>query len=85
MNTCRKFVLCALILLFPLHAYAVDYVPGDVLVVLKPSDPKNGVSASSLEGMGAEALRTASFAAASGAWVKQTYPAISEAGSSVYQ
>ena len=84
MHIYRKFMICTLMLLLAFPAYAVDYVPGDVLVVLKPSDPESRLSASSLEGMGAEALRTASFAAASGAWVKQTYPELSEAGGSVY-
>ena len=80
----RKVMLCVLVMLLAIPAYAIDYVPGDVLVVLKPSDSRAGVSASSLDGMGAEALRTASFAAASGAWVKKTYPAISESSNSIY-
>ena len=65
-------------------AFAAEYAPGDVLVVLKPSNPAAGVSASSLSGMGSEAVRTASFAAASGEYVKRVYPAISQAGGSVY-
>ena len=84
MNTCRKFIVCTLLLLLAFPVYAMDYVPGDVIVVLKPYDSENGVSASSLNFMGAEALRTASFAASSGAWVKETYPALSESGNSVY-
>ena len=81
---CRKILICTVMILLASTAHAIDYVPGDVLVVLKPYDSEAGVSASSLEGMGAEALRTASFAAASGAWVKQTYPELSEAGSNIY-
>ena len=65
-------------------AFAAEYVPGDVIVVLKPSNPAAGVSASSLSGMGSESIRTASFAAASGAYVKRVYPALSETGGNVY-
>ena len=84
MYTYRKFIVCALLIGLAFPAYAIDYVPGDVLVVLRPSSTQNSVSASSLEGMGTEALRTASFAASSGAWVKQTYPALSQSANSVY-
>ena len=65
-------------------SFAADYVPGDVIVVLKPSNPAAGVSASSLSGMGTESIRMASFAASSGAYVKRVYPALSEAGGNVY-
>ena len=57
---------------------------GDVIVVLKPTNKDENISASSLNNFGLEAFRTASFAAASGAWVRTTYPALSEASNSVY-
>ena len=66
-----------------LPAYSADYVPGDVLVVLKPSSGE-GVSAASLSGVGRETLRTASFAASAGAYLREVYPALSEAGGTVY-
>ncbi len=65
-------------------AYAYDYVAGDVLVVLKPSASESTLTASSLGTMGRESLRTASFAASSGAWVKKVYPAVSQAGNNIY-
>lgn len=80
----RKLILGLLVLMVSVPAFAAEYVPGDVVVVLKPSNSAAGVSASSLSGMGSESIRTASFAAASGAYVKKVYPAISEAGGSVY-
>lgn len=84
MNISRKFMLCILVLLTSLPAYAADYVPGDVLVVLKPSESESKLSASSFSTMGRESFRTASFAASSGAWVKEVYPAVSQAGNNVY-
>ena len=57
---------------------------GDVIVVLKPTNKNGTISASSLNNFGLEAFRTASFAAASGAWVRETYPSLSEASNSVY-
>ena len=84
MNISRKFMLCLLVLLVCVPAYGADYVPGDVLVVLKPSESETALKASSLSSMGRESLRTASFAASSGAWVKEVYPAVSQAGNSVY-
>ena len=80
----RRLMLCLLVVVMACPAFAAEYVPGDVLVVLKPSNPAAGVSASSLSGIGSEAVRTASFAASSGAYVKRVYPAISEAGGNVY-
>lgn len=71
-------------LLVSLPAYSADYVPGDVLVVLKPSESESKLTASSLGTMGRESLRTASFAASSGAWVKEVYSAVSQAGNNVY-
>ncbi|MBQ7545232.1 MAG: S8 family serine peptidase [Synergistaceae bacterium] len=67
-NTCRKFILCALIVMLAVPAYSAEYVPGDVLVVFKPS----------------EGVKASSFAAAWGASVKEVYSALSGAGSSVY-
>ena len=78
MNTCRKLLAAILVMMTALPALSAEYVPGDVLVVLKPSDSRAGVSASSVS------VRTASFAAASGASVKEVYPALSSAGNSVY-
>ena len=84
MNLSRNFMLCILVLLASFPAYAADYVPGDVIVVLKPSDSESKLTASSFGAMGRESLRTASFAASSGAYVKEIYSAVSQAGSSVY-
>ncbi len=84
MNTAKKIMLCVLLVLASVPAYGAEYVPGDVLVVLKPSESEGRLTAASLGAMGRESLRAASFAASSGAWVKELYPAISEAGSSVY-
>ena len=80
----RKFMICILVLLTSIPAYAADYVPGDVIVVLKPSETESKLTASSLGTMGRESFRTASFAASSGAWVKKVYPAVSQAGNNVY-
>ena len=71
-------------MIVPYTSYAVEYIPGDVIVVLKPSDPEVIVTASDLEDFGTEAFRVASFAAESGAWVKNTYASISEAGNEVF-
>ena len=86
MKLSRKIMLCVLMLLFATTAHAADYVAGDVIVVLKPSasDSDSKLTASSLGIMGRESLRTASFAASSGAWVKEVYPAVSQAGNNVY-
>ena len=84
MKLSRNLIMCILVLLISIPAYAAEYVPGDVLVVLKPSESGARISASSLSGMGRESLRTASFAASSGAWVKELYPALSQAGNNVY-
>ena len=84
MNIHRKFILCLLILTAAFPAFASEYVSGDVLVVLRPSDSSAGVSVSSLSGFGRDSVRTASFAAASGAYVKEVYPALSEAGNCIY-
>ncbi len=86
MKLYNKLLLCTLIfvLMIPFASYAVDYIPGDVIVVLKPSDPGVIVTASDLEDFGTEAFRVASFAAESGAWVKNTYASISEAGNEVF-
>ena len=71
-------------LMIPFASHAAEYIPGDVIVVLKPSDPEVIVTASDLEDFGTEAFRVASFAAESGAWVKNTYASISEAGNEVF-
>lgn len=63
-------------------ALAAKHVPGDVLVVLE-GEGGSRVSASSLH-MGREAFRVASIAASSGAWVKDTWPQLSEAGGGVF-
>ena len=70
----------------PAHAFFPDGedTEGDILVVLKPTNKDEPISASSLNNFGVEAFRTASFAAASGAWVRETYPSLSEASNSVY-
>ena len=56
--------------------------PGDVLVVFKAEEGAR-VTASSLD-MGRDAFRVASIATASGAWVKDTYVGLSEAGNTVF-
>ncbi len=75
-----------LIAIPPAHAFFPDGedTEGDILVVLKPTNKDEPISASSLNNFGLEAFRTASFAAASGAWVRETYPSLSEASNSVY-
>ena len=80
----KKFLLCILITLFAAPLYAVDYVPGDVIVVLKPESSTGQVSASGLLGMGREAFYAASFASSSGAWVKNTYGSLSESSNNIY-
>lgn len=64
---------------------APNYVKGDVLVVFKSEDGEK-ISAASLDGMsmGREALRIASLASENGAWVKDTYADLSEAGDGVF-
>lgn len=86
MNLYRKLLLCVslAVILIPPPAMAADYVPGDVLVVLKPSNPEIIVTASDLDDFGTESFRVASFAAESGAWVKNTYASISEAGNEIF-
>ena len=84
MKLSRKFMLCMFMLIISSPAHAADYVPGDVIVVLKPSASESKLSASSLGTMGRESLRTASFAASSGAYVKEVFPAVSQAGNNVY-
>ena len=86
MNTCKKLLLCfyALMILIPPPTFAADYIPGDVIVVLRPSDPEIMVTASDLDDFGTESFRVASFAAESGAWVKNTYASLSEAGNEVF-
>ena len=68
MTLCRKITLCALITLLAFPAYADNFVPGEVVVVLKDSGTDT----------------TASFAAASGMTVKEVYSSLSEAGGNVY-
>ena len=63
-------------------AGAAEYVPGEVLAVFRGEEGTR-VSASSLD-MGREAFRLASIAASSGAWVKDSYPHLSEAGNGVF-
>ncbi len=80
----RRLLLGLFVLMATCPTFAAEYTSGDVLVVLKPSNPIAGVSASSLSETGSESVRTAAFAAASGAYVKKVYPAISETGGNVY-
>ena len=84
MNISRKFMLCVIALLVSVPAYGADYVSGDVLVVLRPSESESRISAASLGTMGRNSLRAASFAASSGAQVKKLYPAVSEAANNIY-
>ena len=64
----RKITLCVLIALLAFPAYADNFVPGEVVVVLKNSGTDT----------------TASFAAASGMTVKEVYSSLSEADGNVY-
>lgn len=80
----KLVLLCSLAVMMISPAYAVDYIPGDVLVVLKPSDPEVIVTASDLDDFGAESFRVASFAAESGAWVKSTFASLSEMGNEIF-
>ena len=75
----RKVVLVFALLLSAALAFsasASEYEEGDVIVVLRPSEASSG-------GVASSALRVASFAAAEGAWVKETYPELSK-GSGIY-
>lgn len=56
---------------------------GDVLVIFKGEDNQR-VTASSLKGVGRDALRAASIASENGAWVKSIYNNLSQAGNSVF-
>ena len=56
---------------------------GDVLVIFKGEDNQR-VTASSLKGVGRDALRAASIASENGAWVKNIYNNLSQAGNSVF-
>lgn len=83
MSIYRKILLLSLVILsFASQSYALNYVPGDIIIVLKPSE--EGVTASSLYNFGKEAFRVASFASESGAWVKNTYSSLSETGNNIY-
>ena len=84
MKLYRSLILCVLTLFISIPAYAADYVPGDVIVVLKPSEADAKISASSLSPIGSESFRTAAFAASSGASVKKLYPAVSQASNNVF-
>ena len=73
----KKLILCITII-FALagSALSAEYIPGDVLVVLKPSDSNGNIQAS--------AERTQIFAANAGAQVKNVYSALSESGNGIY-
>ena len=73
----KRFLLCTvMILALIVPAFAAEYIPGDVLVVLKPSDGSGQVQAS--------AERMQVFAANAGAHVKEVYSSLSESGSGTY-
>ena len=73
----KRFVLCAvLILALGTSAFSAEYVPGDVLVVLKPSESSGQVQAS--------AERVQIFAANAGTHVKKVYSSLSESGRGIY-
>ncbi|MBQ7214847.1 MAG: S8 family serine peptidase [Synergistaceae bacterium] len=84
MKLSGKIILCLFMLSVPFSAYAADYVPGDVIVVLKPSSSESKLTASSFGSMGRESLRAANFAESSGASVKKIYSAVSQAGNNIY-
>lgn len=84
MKLSKIFVSFILIMMLVSPIYSEEFVKGDVIVVLRPSNPYNKVTASSLTNLGEEAFRVASFAAASGAYVKQTYAALSEASNNIF-
>ncbi|MBQ7155304.1 MAG: S8 family serine peptidase [Synergistaceae bacterium] len=73
----KKIFLCmTMIFALAVPAYSAEYIPGDVLVVLKPSDTSGEVQAS--------ALRTQVFAANSGTQVKEVYSSLSDSGKGIY-
>ena len=74
-------VLILTLIIFPAHAHEI--ISGDVIVVFKPRDKEKKISASDF-GMGSEAFRVASIATESGAWVKNTYPNISQVDNNVF-
>ena len=59
------------------------YVEGDVIVVLNPTNENATIAASDFN-MGSEAFRVASVATTCGAWVKNTYPELSQAGNKTF-
>ena len=73
----KKLILCITII-FALagSALSAEYIPGDVLVVLKPSDNDGDVQAS--------AERTQIFAANAGAQVKNVYSSLSDSDNGIY-
>ena len=60
-----------------------NFISGDVLIVLKPDTANVKISAADFN-MGSEAFRVASVAVNHGAWVKETYPELSEAGNETF-
>ena len=78
----KILAILSLLLLWVSPSAGEERVPGDVLVVFKAEEGAR-VTASSLD-MGRDAFRVASIATASGAWVKDTYVGLSEAGNTVF-
>ena len=78
----KILAILSLLLLLASPSAGEERVPGDVLVVFKAEEGAR-VTASSLD-MGRDAFRVASIATASGAWVKDTYVGLSEAGNTVF-
>ena len=85
----KKFLMPVLIFVLAVSNYCFaedlavssvnnNFVSGDVLVVLKPDNNSNVKISAADFNMGSEAFRLASVAGSHGAWVKETYPEISE-------
>ena len=69
--------------IYAAFAKNLTHKDGDVLVIFKGEDNQR-VTASSLKGVGRDALRAASIASENGAWVKNIYNNLSQAGNGVF-
>lgn len=74
-------LVIALSFVMPSFANTNNYTEGDTLVVLRPS---GNLNASSFTASGAGTLQASEFAASSGGEVKRIFPALSQAGKSIF-
>ena len=85
-NFILPFIFAALVVFsMPLVSFAEgEYVKGDVVVVFRPSDSGEKITASSFSENGAGQVSASALALAAGAEVKNVYPALSAAGNAVF-